>query len=185
MAKSKDKDRDLHDAPESAEPLDTAAVPEEPAETQEAPAAPSPEETLQAALAAERDKYLRLAAEYDNFRKRTMKEREALYADVRADTILQLLPVYDNLERALQQPCTDAAYFRGMEMILEQTKDIFGKLGVSFIDAVGQPFDPALHNAVMHVEDADAGENTVVAEFQKGVRLGDKVIRFAMVQVAN
>ena len=142
-------------------------------------------EERDAALAAEKDKYLRLAAEYDNYRKRSQKERENVYADAKADTVLQLLPVYDNLERALKSECSDAAFYKGVEMIMDQLMGIFGKLGVEVIQAAGQTFDPALHNAVIHVEDESLGENVVAEEFQKGFTLNGKVIRFAMVKVAN
>jgi molecular chaperone GrpE len=138
-----------------------------------------------AALAAEKDKYLRLAAEYDNYRKRSQKEKENTYADAKADTVLALLPVYDNLERALKAECTDAAYYKGVEMIMDQLMKIFEKLGVEIIESAGQPFDPDKHNAVIHVEDESLGENVVAEEFQKGFTLNGKVIRFAMVKVAN
>ena len=126
-----------------------------------------------------------MLAEYDNFRKRSQKEREAIYSDVRADTISLFLPVYDNLLRAVQQATEDEAYLRGVEMILNQMKEIMEKLGVKEIEAVGKPFNPDLHNAVMHVEDENYGEGEIIQEFQKGFLLGDKVIRFSMVQVAN
>ena len=113
------------------------------------------------------------------------KERENVYADAKADTVLQLLPVYDNLERALKAECSDAAFYKGVEMIMDQLMGIFGKLGVEVIQAAGQTFDPALHNAVIHVEDESLGENVVAEEFQKGFTLNGKVIRFAMVKVAN
>ena len=142
-------------------------------------------EERDAALAAEKDKYLRLAAEYDNYRKRSQKETENIYGDAKADTVLQLLPVYDNLERALKADCSDDAFYKGVEMIMDQLMGIFAKLGVEVIQAAGQPFDPALHNAVIHVEDENLGENMVAEEFQKGFTLNGKVIRFAMVKVAN
>lgn len=138
-----------------------------------------------AVLAAEKDKYLRLAAEYDNYRRRSQKEKEGIYGDGKADTVLALLPVYDNLERALKAECTDPAFYKGVEMTMTQLTDIFAKLGVTPIETAGQPFDPAEHNAVIHVEDEAYGENTVVEEFQKGFKLNEKVIRFAMVKVAN
>ena len=138
-----------------------------------------------AALASEKDKYLRLAAEYENYRRRSQKEKESTYADAKADTVLQLLPVYDNLQRALKAECSDPGFYRGVEMTLTQLMDILAKLGVTPIEAEGVPFDPAEHNAVIHVEDESLGENTVVEEFQKGFKLNDKVIRFAMVKVAN
>ncbi len=136
-------------------------------------------------LAAEKDKYLRLAAEYENYRRRSQKEKENVYSDGKADTVLQLLPVYDNLARALRAECSDPNFYKGVEMTMTQLLDIFAKLGVTPIEAEGQPFDPAEHNAVVHVEDEALGENTVVEEFQKGFKLNDKVIRFAMVKVAN
>ena len=139
----------------------------------------------EAALAAEKDKYLRLAAEYDNYRRRSQKEKETTYSDGKADTVLQLLPVYDNLSRALKAECSDPNFYKGVEMTMTQLLGIFEKLGVTPIEAEGQPFDPAEHNAVVHVEDEALGENVVVEEFQKGFKLNDKVIRFAMVKVAN
>ena len=138
-----------------------------------------------AALAAEKDKYLRLAAEYDNYRRRSQKEKETMYSDGKGDTVLALLPVYDNLERALKAECADPAFYKGVEMTMTQLTGIFQKLGVTPIEAAGKPFDPAEHNAVIHVDDEACGENVVVEEFQKGFKLNDKVIRFAMVKVAN
>ena len=155
-------------------------------ETAETAEAAEPESNpLEAELAAERDRYLRMLAEYDNFRKRSQKERESIYTDVRADTVSRFLPVYDNLLRAVQQPTEDEAYLRGIEMIFTQLKDVMAKLGVTEIEAVGKPFNPDLHNAVMHIEDENYGEGEIVQEFEKGFQLGEKVIRFSMVQVAN
>ena len=134
---------------------------------------------------AERDAHLRLAAAYDNFRKRTIKEKEASYGNGKADAVAKLLPVYDNLERALNQETTDAAYKKGVEMTMNELVKIFTGLGVEIFGEVGEEFDPNLHNAVMHVENEELGENTLAAVFQKGFKLGDKVVRFAMVQVAN
>lgn len=142
-------------------------------------------ETLKNELGQKEDKYLRLAAEYDNFRKRTQKEKEGIYADAKTDAVSAFLPVYDNLERALKQETCDEAYAKGVEMTMTGLKEILSKLGVEEIPALGLPFDPALHNAVMHVEDDQAEENSVVEVFQTGFRLGEKVIRFAMVKVAN
>lgn len=132
-----------------------------------------------------KEQFLRLAAEYDNYRKRTAKEKENLWTDAKADTVQAFLPVYDNLERALKQDTADAAFKKGVEMTMDQLKEIFAKLGVSEIPALGQTFDPNLHNAVMHIEDESLGENTIAQVFRSGFTLGDKVIRFAMVQVAN
>lgn len=136
-------------------------------------------------LAALNDKYLRLCAEYDNFRKRSQKEKDSLYADIKAETLKKFLPVYDNLVRALDQSTQDEAYRKGVEMIMTQFNATMEKLGVTEIESLGQKFDPALHNAVMHVDDEEKGENEIVEVFQKGFMLGDKVIRFAMVKVAN
>ena len=131
------------------------------------------------------DKYLRLLAEYDNYRKRSAKERDNIYTDVRTETVKKFLPVYDNLERALAVQTADEAFRRGVEMTFNQLCEVMAKLGVEPIEAVGKTFDPTMHNAVMHVQDEALGENTVVEEFQKGFRIGDKVIRFSMVKVAN
>jgi len=133
----------------------------------------------------EHDSYLRLAADYDNFRKRTAKEKEQFYGNGKADAIEKLLPVYDNLERALNQPTEDAAYKKGVEMTMNQLVSIFTGLGVEIFGQEGETFDPNIHNAVMHTEDAEAAENTITQVFQKGFKLGDKIVRFAMVQVAN
>ena len=134
---------------------------------------------------AERDAHLRVAAEFDNFRKRTIKEKEASYGNGKADAVAKMLPVYDNLERALNQETTDAAYKKGVEMTMNELVKIFTSLGVEIFGNVGDEFDPNLHNAVMHIENEELGENTVAAVFQKGFKIGDKVVRFAMVQVAN
>ena len=140
---------------------------------------------LESQVAALNDKFLRICAEYDNFRRRSQKEKEALYADIKADTVQKFLPVYDNLERALKQGTEDEAYRKGVEMIMTQFTSTLEKLGVTPIECLGQTFDPAFHNAVMHVDDEEKGENEIVEVFQKGFTLGDKVIRFAMVKVAN
>ena len=159
--------------------------PQEQPEATEVPDQSDPVQELQEKLDAQHEAHLRLAAEYDNFRKRTQKEKEASYANGKADTVGKLLPIYDNLERALKQDTADEAYKKGVEMTMTQLKDVLSKLGVTEIDAAGQPFDPKLHNAVMHVEDENLGENTVAEVFQAGFQLGEKVIRFAMVKVAN
>ncbi|MBE7002357.1 MAG: nucleotide exchange factor GrpE [Ruminococcaceae bacterium] len=134
---------------------------------------------------AEHDSYLRLAADYDNFRKRTVKEKEASYGNGKADAVEKILPVYDNLERALNQETQDEAYKKGVEMTMTQLVGILNGLGVEIFGNVGDTFDPNLHNAVMHVDDENFGENTICQVFQKGFKLGDKIVRFAMVQVAN
>ena len=134
---------------------------------------------------AEHDSLLRLAAEYDNFRKRTIKEKEASYGNGKADAVAKMLPVYDNLERALNQQTQDAAYKKGVEMTMNELVKIFTALGVEIFGAPGDTFDPTLHNAVMHIDSEEHEENTIAQVFQKGFKVGDKVVRFAMVQVAN
>ena len=163
---------------QEAEPQADAAVEEPEGAPEET--GPSAEEAL-----IPKEQFLRLAAEYDNYRKRTAREKENLWTEAKADTVQAFLPVYDNLERALKQDTADEAYKKGVEMIMAQMKEVFAKLGVTEIEAQGQPFDPNLHNAVMHIEDENLGENTVAQVFQAGFMLGEKVIRFAMVQGAN
>ena len=172
-------------APEEPE-LDTAPEAETPPE--EVPETPAPSgelEALKATLADREERFLRLAAEYDNYRKRSQKEKESAWTSAKADTVLAFLPVYDNLERALKQETADEAYKKGVEMTMNQLKEVFARLGITEIEAQGKPFDPNLHNAVMHVDDENLGENVVAQVFQAGFMLGEKVIRFAMVQVAN
>ena len=162
---------------------------ETPVEEQEVPVEETPEvpevDPWEQKYNEEHDSYLRLAADYDNFRKRSAKEKEALYSMGKADAVEKLLPVYDNLERALNQETQDEAYKKGVEMTMTQLTQIFEGLGVEIFGAVGDEFDPNLHNAVMHTEDEEAKENTITQVFQKGFKLGEKVVRFAMVQVAN
>ena len=163
-------------------------------EMNETPAEETVEETVEEVIEVnpweekyntERDAHLRLAAEYDNFRKRTVKEKEASYGNGKADAVAKMLPVYDNLERALNQPTEDAAYKKGVEMTMTELVKIFTSLGVEIFGNAGDGFDPNLHNAVMNIESEEAGENAITMVFQKGFKQGDKVIRFAMVQVAN
>ena len=145
---------------------------------------PSEAETLKASLAEANDKYLRMLAEYDNYRRRSQKERESIYADVRADTVKKFLPVYDNLARAIQHE-TDDDTRKGVEGIFNQLKAILEGMGVTEIETVGKKFDANLHDALLHIEDEKYGEGEIVLELEKGFKLGDKVIRFAKVQVAN
>ena len=156
---------------------------------EETPAAEAPKESeteqLQKQLAAEHDQYLRLAAEYDNFRKRSRKEKEALYTDVKAETVEKFLPVFDDLERALANETSDEAYKKGVELIMTELRKIMTGLGVEEFGESGDAFDPNAHNAVMHIESEELGENTIAQVFQKGFRIGEKVIRHAVVQVAN
>jgi len=135
--------------------------------------------------AVDLDRFLRLAAEYENFRKRSAKEREMTYTNARTDTITQLLTVYDNLERALKMECTDEAFYKGVEMIMTGLLEAFNNMGVKRIPAIGEPFDPNRHNAVMTIVDPELGEKIIAEEFQKGFMLGEKVIRFSTVVVAN
>ena len=145
-------------------------------------------EKKEAELAELNDKYTRLFAEYENFRKRTAKERESIYADAVCDALTQILPVLDNLERAAQYNTEDVAETqmgKGLELTLKSFVETLAKLGVSEIEAQGKPFDPNVHNAVMHVEDESVGENQIVEVFMKGYAKGEKVLRHSMVKVAN
>lgn len=165
--------------------------PEETVETpaeQEAAPAPTAEERLTAELEDMKDKYLRLAAEYDNFRRRSQKEKDAIYGDAKAKTVSEILPVIDNLSRAVDAAGAggdDDNFRQGVEMILRQFLEILEKMDVTEIPAQGERFDPNFHNAVMHVEDEAVDESTVVEVFQKGYVMQDRVIRPAMVKVAN
>lgn len=143
------------------------------------------EKNCEAEIKELNDKYIRVLAEYDNYRKRSQKERDGIYADAQAATVAQLLPVLDNLDLAESQSCGDEEYKKGVDMIAKQFREMLGKLGVTEIPAVGQPFDPNLHDAVLHVEDQDLPENTVSMVMRKGYIMGERVIRHAMVQVAN
>ena len=191
--KNKEKKETVEETvtPETEEVKEEAPVEETPVEEPQKEEAPKEEpkgselEKTQAALAKEHDQYLRLAAEYDNFRKRSRKEKEGLYVDVKAETVAKFLPVYDNLERALANETADEAYKKGVELIMVELKKIMTGLGVEEFGETGDPFDPNAHNAVMHVENEELGENVLAQVFQKGFRIGEKVIRHAVVQVAN
>lgn len=171
------KDKEVKEQQPEAEKVEGAAV----QEPEKAPEVNPFEEKYN----AEHDSYLRLAADYDNYRKRTAKEKEQSYSNGKADTILKLLPIYDNLERAMSQDTEDAAYKKGVEMTMTELVKIFTGLGVEIFGEAGEHFDPSLHNAVMHTEDDRVGESTITQVFQKGFKLGEKIVRFAMVQVAN
>ena len=173
------KDKEKNEIP--AEEVTEEVIEETAEETVETPEVNPWEEKYN----AERDAHLRCAAEYDNFRKRTVKEKEASYGNGKADAVAKMLPIYDNLERALQQETSDAAFKKGVEMTMNELLKIFGTLGVEVFGNVGDEFDPNLHNAVMHIENEELPENSLAAVFQKGFKIGDKVVRFAMVQVAN
>ena len=176
---SKKKQNDAAEQPQETPEQETTAV------GQEEQPQPSEADRLREQLAQQEDKYLRLAAEYDNYRRRTAKEKESIWTDAKADTAAALLPVYDNLERAVKQETADEAYKKGVEMTMTQLKEVFAKLGIEEIPALGQTFDPNVHNAVLHIDDEKLGENEVAEVFQAGFRCGDKVLRFAMVKVAN
>ena len=186
--KKKDMEQPEQTAPETAQETPAEETPEVP-EVEETFTVSREQmeqfESLAKLLSDGNDKYLRLAAEYDNYRKRTAKEKESIYSDAKLDTVKPFLEVLDNLERGLSQFEEGDPHRQGMEMICRQFMTVLEKLGVQQIEALGQPFDPARHSAVMHVEDESAGENTVVEVFQKGYTLGDKILRFAMVKVAN
>ena len=185
-SKSPDQEQTRTEAVQAEQAVPSDQEPETaPQGEQQAADQAAPQLEAQEPQAAPDDRFLRLAAEYDNYRKRTAKEKEALWAQAKADTAVAFLPVYDNLERALKQETADEAYKKGVEMTMNQLKEVFSKLGITEIDALGKPFDPNLHNAIMHVEDENFGENTVAEVFQAGFMLGEKVIRFAMVKVAN
>ena len=192
MAKKEPQNQTETTREETAPTPPEAEVRETP-EANEAPEAPGTAETpetpetnpFEEKYNAEHDSFLRLAAEFDNFRKRTVKEKEASYGNGKADAVEKMLPVYDNLERALNKPTEDAAYKKGVELTMNELVKIFTGLGVEIFGAVGDSFDPNLHNAVMHTEDEGLGENVIAQVFQKGFKVGEKIVRFAMVQVAN
>ena len=174
------KEKEKNETPVE-ETVETPEVQEETPETPEVPEVNPWEEKYN----AEHDSHLRLAAEFDNFRKRTVKEKEQSYGNGKADAVAKMLPVYDNLERALNQPTEDTAYKKGVELTMNELVKIFTSLGVEVFGEKGDAFDPNLHNAVMHVDDDTLEENTISQVFQKGFKIGEKIVRFAMVQVAN
>ena len=147
---------------------------------------PTVEEKLTAELNETKDKLLRVMAEYDNFRKRSQKEKEMAYGDTKASTIAEFLPVYDNFLRAMSAEATDLDSFKkGIEMIFNQYGETFKKLGVESFGEKGETFDPNIHNAVMHGEDENLPENSISDVFSTGYKLGDRVIRPAIVKVVN
>ena len=176
MSKKEKKEIPVEETPAEETPVEETPV-EETAET--------PEVNWEEKYNEEHDTFLRLAAEFDNFRKRTAKEKEQSYTNGKSDAVEKLLPVYDNLERALNQETEDTAYKKGVEMTMTQLVGILNGLGVEIFGDPGDAFDPNIHNAVMHTEDDSVAENTITQVFQKGFKLGDKIVRFAMVQVAN
>lgn len=183
MSKKKNES-ELDNATQVADGQDENGACNEP-EAGSAQAEVAPGRDVSAELEACRESLLRIAAEYDNFRKRTAREREALFGTVTAETVLLFLPILDNLDRAAAAPTADAQYAQGVVMISKQFTDILAKMGVAEIEALGKPFDSALHNAVMHVEQEGVGASEIVEVFQKGYVMGDRVIRHSMVKVAN
>ena len=185
------KKKDLEEQPVQDTPTEAADGAQEtaPEDVQEA----SPEsaqvqteaEQLRQELETKQDQYLRLAAEYENFRKRTQREKDAIYQDAVSDTAKKFLPVYDNLERALKAETADEAFRKGVEMTMTELTKIMDGIGIKAFGAAGEPFDPEKHNAVMHIDDESLGDNVVAEVFQTGFTMGDRVIRFAMVKVAN
>lgn len=166
---------------DNEEEVNTAQETEEETQSAEASEADKVLEELNDA----KDKYLRLMAEYDNFRKRSAKERLEISDTVKGNTLSEILPVFDNFERALEAETEDTAYKQGVEMIFKQFGDVIKKLGVEVINPLGETFDPNIANAVNQIEDPEKGENEVAQVFQKGYKIGEKVIRYAMVVVAN
>ena len=168
-----------------AQETETEAKPEKAAKLKsENKALTAENEKLKKELAETSDKYLRMLAEYDNFRRRTQKEKEGIYADAYESALSAVLPVADNLERAAL--CTDGESLSdGVKMIIKQFSEALGKLGVEAYGARGDAFDPVVHNAVMQIEDEELGENTVAEVLQKGYKKGDRILRHAVVKVAN
>ena len=178
MAKKHEEPEKNEKEPAAPEAAKQAEAPKQPEGSKQKAESKQPD-------ALEHDQFLRLAAEYDNFRKRTQREKDGIYQDAVADTVKKFLPVYDNLERALHHETADEAYKKGVEMTLTELVKILDALGVKPFGEAGETFDPQRHNAVMHIEDESLGENVIAEVFQTGFAHGDKVIRFAMVKVAN
>jgi len=186
QASEKAKDEAVQDEAVKEENAANEAAKDEAVKDEAVQDAAAPQEDAAAkALREAEDKFLRLCAEYDNYRKRTAREKERAWLDSKLQTVAEFLPVYDNLERAMKQQTADSAYAKGVEMTMKGLQDVLTKLGVEVIPALGERFDPNRHNAVMHVDDEAAEENTIVEVFQQGFMCGDKVIRFSMVKVAN
>lgn len=193
-----DKEKDLEEVADENNDADTNKIADEAQDneketsseakqesTVEEKPEPTAEEKLTKELDEQKDKYMRLAAEYDNFRKRSAKERLDISATTIGNTVSEILPVFDNFERALNAETTDDKYKSGVEMIFNQFGEALKKLGVEIIDPLGETFDPNIANAVNQIEDDKLGENEVAEVFQKGYKIGDKIIRYAMVVVAN
>ena len=160
-------------------------IKEKVSEKKEAKKAENKDDKLSKELEAEKEKYIRLVAEYDNYRKRSQKEKEGIYPDAVAETIKAFLPVADNFERAMEAPTQDENYKKGAELTYKSLMDVFQKFNVESFGKKGDAFDPNLHNAVMHDEDDSGSESVVSDVFQKGYKIGDRILRFAMVKVLN
>lgn len=181
-----EKKKQNQSSPESeAEETNEVPASSEAAAQTGTPADDGDSEALKAQIDDLNDKLLRSMAEFDNFRKRSQREKDQIYTDAKADTASQFLGVIDNFERAMATECTDEGFRKGVQMIYDGLLDVIKKLGIEEICPQGQEFDPALHHAVMHIDDEAAGASTVVEVFQKGYRMGEKVLRYAMVKVAN
>ena len=181
---AKDKKKEPEQKPETQEQPPEAAQPEE--TKKEETSQETELEKLQKEFEEHKQQHLRVLAEYDNFRKRSLNEKNAIYNNAVSDTVQAILPIADNIERALSQENASAEDMKkGVEMIENQIKACFEKLGLEEMGRVGETFDPNLHNAVAHIEDESLGENVIAAVYQKGYKLGDRVVRHAMVQVAN
>ena len=184
--KEQEQQEPTEDTEPEQSPQTTAESQPEPAK-KSSPAEPekTPEQLLQEEVDQLSDKLLRTMAEYDNFRKRSQRERDAIYPQATASAVGQFVPILDTFERALSAPCSDEEFKKGVEMILQNFKETLEKLGVESFGEAGETFDPNLHNAVMHIEDPEKGEGVIVEVFQRGYKMGDRIIRHAMVQVAN
>jgi molecular chaperone GrpE len=170
----------------AGEPQTASETPNAASETPQAPQKePSELETLRRTCEELSDKYLRLLAEYDNYRKRSQRERDAIYPEATAAAVQGFLVVADNFQRALACPCADPEYKKGTEMTYKSLTDALERMHIESFGEAGDCFDPAFHNAVMHVENSDAEPGTVLEVFQKGYKIADKVLRYAMVKVAN
>ena len=185
MAKNKKEETKAQQAAEAAAEEVSEVTAEETAEAQPASETDAQVEALKKQLDEMKDSKLRLAAEYDNFRKRSQREKDSIYADASLSTAAKFLPVLDNLERAAKQETSDEAYKKGVEMTLSQMYQVMEKMGIVEIPALGEQFDPELHNAVLHIEDESIDDNTIVEVFEKGFKMGDRVLRHSIVKVAN
>lgn len=178
--------KDKESAEETVESAQKQSKKEKKSDKKELEALKAQVEKLEAELKTSKDSHLRSLAEYDNFRKRSQREKDAAYGDAKANILSLLLPVIDNFDRAAENKTDDIdTYRKGIEMIISQFSDILKRLEVESFGEVGEEFDPNMHNAVMHTESDELGQNTIAAVFEKGYKMGDRVLRFATVQVAN